>query len=301
MVHGHSAYPIFGLLLRIASWILGVPAVLTIYSPIGSNSHLKDSQNTLTNLYFIRMFFLSGVWLIPTSDFVKYSLENAGLSPQAKIYPIVNLNSFKPLDEELKQFHRQNHSLSTSSFVIFYLGNLRLNKGLHDLLDALENIRRLHENLNLTLLLALDMPPDVSRRRLESQLRCRSLHNITKHVGITPDVGTLMSISDIVVIPFRNTVGPADPPLSILEAMAAGSTVLTTAVGGIPEVVIDRENGFLVSPGNPKELAERIYELIENPSLRKIISVNAPVTIQSCCNDEAAGLLHMKLYNQIVR
>ena len=52
-------------------------------------------------------------------------------------------------------------------------------------------------------------------------------------------------------------------PISVIEAMAAGLPVIATHVGGIPDLVTDGENGLLVSPGQPEELAAALAELIK--------------------------------------
>lgn len=56
-------------------------------------------------------------------------------------------------------------------------------------------------------------------------------------------------------------------PNVVLEALACGTPVIATRVGGIPEQILHGETGFLVSPGNPQEMAEKIEILLENPDL----------------------------------
>jgi glycosyltransferase involved in cell wall biosynthesis len=78
------------------------------------------------------------------------------------------------------------------------------------------------------------------------------------------------AMSDIVVVPsLQEAFG-----LVISEAMACGKPVIGTKVGGIPDQIIDSYNGFLVQPRDPKEIAEKILRLIENPEEAKRMGMN---------------------------
>lgn len=57
-------------------------------------------------------------------------------------------------------------------------------------------------------------------------------------------------------------------PNSVVEAMAAARPLVVTAVGGVPDVVVEGETGFQVAPSSPDQLARRIVELLRAPSLR---------------------------------
>lgn len=56
--------------------------------------------------------------------------------------------------------------------------------------------------------------------------------------------------------------------MSILEAMGYGLPIIASNVGGIPEIVIDKKNGLLNTPGNSKQFAESISNLILHSDLR---------------------------------
>lgn len=68
-------------------------------------------------------------------------------------------------------------------------------------------------------------------------------------------------------------------PNVILEALAAGVPVVTTPVAGIPEAIEDRRTGLLVPPGDPRELAGRIEELLKSEALCRTIATFGRTTV----------------------
>lgn len=77
--------------------------------------------------------------------------------------------------------------------------------------------------------------------------------------------------SGIFCLPSRNE----GMPMSMLEMMAYGLPCVVTPVGGIPQVIEDGKNGFMVPVGDERLLASRLGELLESPSLRAEIGRNA--------------------------
>ena len=57
-------------------------------------------------------------------------------------------------------------------------------------------------------------------------------------------------------------------PVSLIEAMAAGRPVVATRIGGVPDLVEDGVNGYLVEPGQPAAIAEALLALLEDPGRR---------------------------------
>lgn len=82
--------------------------------------------------------------------------------------------------------------------------------------------------------------------------------------GFRTDLDSLIGAADVVVLP-SFTEGL---PNVALEASAAGVPVVATAVGGTPEAIADRVNGFLVPPGTPAAIAAKVTELLCDPLLR---------------------------------
>jgi glycosyltransferase involved in cell wall biosynthesis len=85
-------------------------------------------------------------------------------------------------------------------------------------------------------------------------------------LGERDDVPALLAQGDLFVL---STLSEG-MPIAVLEAMAAGLPVVASAVGGIPEIVVDGETGLLVPPGNdPAPLAAAIRELLGDPERRR--------------------------------
>jgi glycosyltransferase involved in cell wall biosynthesis len=85
--------------------------------------------------------------------------------------------------------------------------------------------------------------------------------------GFRHDLDRLMPAWDLAVIS-SYTEGL---PNVALEALAAGVPVVATEVGGVPEIVRDGLNGFLVPPGNPTELARAILRALQSEAERRAL------------------------------
>lgn len=91
---------------------------------------------------------------------------------------------------------------------------------------------------------------------------------ITFHTGFKPDDRRLLELyqgTDLFVLP---TLADCFS-ISSIEAMACGLPVVTTTVGGIPEIVVDGETGYLVKPGDGRGFLEAIRSITESRELRR--------------------------------
>jgi glycosyltransferase involved in cell wall biosynthesis len=83
------------------------------------------------------------------------------------------------------------------------------------------------------------------------------------------DMPALIASADVMVFPFRNTEGPADYPQALLEAMACGTPVIATQVGGLKELIQHGINGLLVKPEDPAAIKMALKFLIKDAVIRK--------------------------------
>ncbi len=139
------------------------------------------------------------------------------------------------------------------------VGQLTKEKGHRHLIQAWSDVRR--GQPRATLALAGDGP---LRGDLEAAAREARIGDAVLFLGPRDDVPRLIASADLVVLASL-TEGM---PNAILEAMAAGRAVVATRVGGIPDLVIDRETGILVPRAEPAALAAAIMALLDDPSRR---------------------------------
>jgi glycosyltransferase involved in cell wall biosynthesis len=94
---------------------------------------------------------------------------------------------------------------------------------------------------------------------------CRNLHleDHVRIIGWREDVSTIIAISKFLVLPsFSEALG-----ITILEGYLLGKTTIASDVGGIPEIIHNNQNGLLVPPGDPHQLARAIISMLEKPYL----------------------------------
>ena len=90
-----------------------------------------------------------------------------------------------------------------------------------------------------------------------------NLNNLSvEFKGVVPynDLKALYSACDIFVLPSFEE----GDPMSLKEALASGKPLIASNVGGIPMQIKDEWNGFLVEPGNERQLAEKIMLLLDH-------------------------------------
>ena len=164
------------------------------------------------------------------------------------------------LNDQLRKQIRASLGLDAEAIVIAIVASLTANKGHGILLTAFEEAFRNHPSIRL--LIVGDGP---LREQLETATRQLMLDQAVVFTGIRQDVFSLLQTSDIFVLPsqYREGLGVA-----LIEAMAVGLPVIGTDLGGIPEVIEDGENGFLVSPGSSEQLAEALKKLVNDQALR---------------------------------
>jgi protein-tyrosine-phosphatase len=114
-------------------------------------------------------------------------------------------------------------------------------------------------------------------------------------LGARSDVYDLMSAMDVFVLPSLHE----GIPMAVLEAMALGTPVVATNVGGIPEVIQHGTNGLLVPAGDDCALAEACLELAADPTRARALGAAARRTVEEAFSHERSGRDLVDAYRSI--
>ena len=139
-----------------------------------------------------------------------------------------------------------------------FMGEIGERKGVFDILRALSN-----SSVDLSGKIELRIGGNKHENELRRRISDYKLGGIVKFEGwVEGDKKTeMLNWADVFILPSRNE----GLPISILEAMSYGMPVISTPVGGIPEVVSDK-NGVLVTPSNDKEIMDAMLLFVNNPT-----------------------------------
>ncbi len=119
---------------------------------------------------------------------------------------------------------------------------------------------------------------------LRTEVAARGLEGAVRFLGLVDDVPAVLSALDLVVLPSTQREGF---PLSLTEAAMAGCPAIASRLGGIPEVIEDRQTGLLVPPGDVAALTDAIVELLSSAELRRRFGEAARIRARARFTSEA--------------
>lgn len=134
------------------------------------------------------------------------------------------------------------------------------------------------------------------RQELTRQIAALGLSDSFALAGFRTDVDHFLPYLDLVVLP-SFTEGL---PNTALEAFAAGVPVVATAVGGTPEVIEEGVNGYLVPPGDPRELARRILDALGDERERRAMGLRGRQRVQDHFTFAAQGEQYQRLFETLL-
>ena len=258
IVHTHTSKA--GILGRLAAWLLRVPVVT--HTPHGHVFHGHFSRLLSKVFLIIERIFdkITDCTIALTdgelNDYIRKSVSKP--DKLVKIHSGVDIPKFIGASVNGPE-KKKTFGIGVEEAVVGTVGWLLPIKGPTYLMAAMGQVWVKKPDVRMMF---------VGKGELETELKtmARSMGagDKTLFTGWRDDAHEIMPVFDIFVLPSLNEgMGRV-----IVEAMAAGKPVVASNTGGIPDLVIDGETGFLVEPGDPAGLASAINKLLEDPDLR---------------------------------
>lgn len=258
--------PAYSLLLNMISMQYGVPLVLRIHSFPSTTLQVELINQLTWNKISCVSKSVSGDCFHKGADINILSTDYLGVNTA---YFSKSVFLKETLRKELG-LERDDKIVLSASRIILGRKNILAEKGIITLIEAFSKLSVRFPKLHL--LLAIGKPPEILKNEFDSAyemlLGYIKLHNINEKTIVKSfkleEMPKVYSGSDIFVLPSENeTFGQV-----FIESMACELPVIGTKVGGIPEIISDSYNGYLVPPFDSSILAQRIEKLLIDTSVR---------------------------------
>jgi glycosyltransferase involved in cell wall biosynthesis len=200
--------------------------------------------------------------LVAVSPEVRDELVALGVAPASKFRVIrlgIELDNRISSDGTARTATRRVMGVADDRFLVGWIGRMTGVKRTDVLLRGFRALR--DDGVDAVLCLVGDGPDRESVEELAGEL---GIVRDCLFAGYQEEVGPFFAAFDVFVLPSGNE----GTPVTAIEALASGCPVVATRVGGVPDVVEDGVDGFLVEPAAVQELAARLAELARDPELR---------------------------------
>ncbi len=200
----------------------------------------------------------------------------------------VDINFYKPITVP------KNENI----FKILSVGYLIERKGFEFLIKAMKEV--LGEHINVQLIIVGSGPLEKKLKDLITKLDLQNNVKIVKNVS-DDELLHLYNSSNLFVLPSivdsqGNTEGLG---VVLLEAMACKLPVIGSNVGGIPDIIQDKETGLLVPEKNSLKLSQEILNLIKDEDLRLELAINGYNQVRGTFSWERVAKRYLKIYGNI--
>jgi len=278
--HGYKGHIVCYVLNRLT----GIPWVAYV--------HGWTSENLKVDLYnFIEKVTVRYAdRIVPVSENLKTRLH-LGIKAEKKAVVINNAAEFIDLDQDFVNL-RDTYGVHGDEVLICVVGRLSPEKGHSYFVEAFKIVSGMHSNIK-----AIFVGEGQERGALTKQIHQTGLDDKIILAGFQEDVNPFYHACDIVALPSL-TEGM---PNAALEAMMFAKPVVASNVGGIPEVVIDRETGYLVASQSPGALADALGDLIRNQQKRKDLGLAGKKKVETEFNPGTRVSKVFKMYQSLLK
>ena len=259
-----------GILGRLAARIAGVPIIICRLQ----GTAIQTFSSKILN--WALMFFekLTGRFTdayISVSEILSKNYKEKGIGIKTKYYTVysgMNLDKFFNVRENIKKEEvLKELGITPDSFIIGSIGRLEVAKGHKFTIEAFKKVQEERKDCLLKLIIIGEGEEKENLIKYAKQL---GLEDKIIFTGYRKDVEKLMDIMDIFVLSsLREGL-----PRVLVQAAAVGVPSVDFNVDGVPEIVKDGYNGFLVKPRDVNQLADKVIRYIDNRELIELHGQN---------------------------
>ena len=245
----------------IDSWTGGIAARLAPTRPLLIRTRHKSTPITPNFRHTILYRYLPHV-VVTTGERLRETLISRNGLREDRVVSIptgVDLTAFSPREADLAL--KETLGIPLDHLVVGTVAFLRDYKGVGDLLSAAKIVLGCRDNVHFVVV--GDGPEKSSLQDIAQRF------DVDKHVlflGFREDVQDLLALFDVVVL---SSIAAEGVPQVLSQALAMKRAVVATNVGSVPEIIRHGETGLLVPPARPKDLADKIEQLLDHVALRE--------------------------------
>lgn len=282
LLHAHT--PRTALLAARAGGRLRLPWVYHAHSPT-----LRDSERWAKNV----VVAVAEWWAVRRADRVIAVSESLrrywirlGFSP----HKVLTVPNGVPIRQTVAEREPPRGNWVLGTVALF-----RPRKGMEVLLEAASHlVKRGH---SLRLLAVGPFESSVYERHLKEQAKNLGLEHVVEWTGFIREIDPVLDQMDLFVLPSLFGEGM---PMVVLEALAAGLPVVASAVEGIPEVIRDGQEGYLVPPGSPEALAAAIERFFTGQADWQAMRRSAMARQRECFSTESMARAVADVYRAVL-
>ena len=250
-----------------AARMLRVPHVWSVHEILRGSGSLVSFL--LGNRIFVR-------WMshLSTRIIVNSLATGSGFGRDEKVRLIYSGLDTPSHDFPPKSELRQALDLDEQDVVLGMVGKVYRGKGQKEVILAFDELHRQHPHLRL--LIVGEIKDRTYYQEIDRIVNRRNLRKYVRFLGYRSDVFNIMRCLDMLIVAsVLDSFG-----LVALEAMAVGTPVLAAAKGGLPELIIPGQNGFLLESTEPERIAEGVKNILRNPSKVAEIRQHGQMTVK---------------------
>lgn len=269
----------------LAKQVINVPTFITLHGTDAHTYGLLKSIKPILRLCLEKSDHISAVSKY-LAEFAQRELEiNKSIDV---IYNFIDTNIFKKKDSSV----REEFNISKDAKVVTHASNFRPIKDTPTLVKSANLVLK---KFPKTIFLMVGKGPELDP--IKDLAKQFNIYDSFRFIGERKKMSKIYNSSDIFVLSSLNE----GFGLVIAEAMACQVPVVATSVGGVPEVVEDGVDGYLVPPQDPNEMAEKIIKLLKDDDLREKFGRNARRNVQTKFDKDKIVNQYIKTYEDTIK